>query len=98
MSTCVPVYLTTKPKDETMDLRLKDKRAFIAGSSRGLGFATALTLAREGCKVAINSRDEDKVKAAAEKIVNETGAQAYGVAGDVSDASTADALIQSAVQ
>ncbi len=44
-----------------MDLQLKDKSAFIAGSSRGLGFAAALTLAREGCKVAINSRDEEKV-------------------------------------
>lgn len=81
-----------------MDLGLKDKRAFIAGSSRGLGFATALTLAREGCKVAINSRDEEKVKAAAEKIVNETGAQAHGVAGNVGDASTADALIKSTVE
>jgi 3-oxoacyl-[acyl-carrier protein] reductase len=81
-----------------MDLGLKDKRAFVASSSRGLGFATAMTLAREGCKVAINSRDEDKVKAAAEKIVNETGTPAYGVAGDVSDASTADALIQSVVE
>jgi 3-oxoacyl-[acyl-carrier protein] reductase len=80
-----------------MDLQLKEKRAFIAGSSRGLGFATALTLAREGCKVAINSRHEEKVKAAAEKIFNETGTQAYGVAGDVSNASAADALIQSAV-
>ncbi|MCI0549568.1 MAG: SDR family oxidoreductase [Anaerolineae bacterium] len=81
-----------------MDLGLKDKRAFVAGSSRGLGFATAMTLAREGCKVAINSRDEDKVKAAAEKITNETGNQAYGVAGDVSNASTVDALIQSVIE
>lgn len=81
-----------------MDLGLKDKRAFVAGSSRGLGYATAMTLAREGCSVAINSRDEDKVKAAVEKITNETGTQAYGFAGDVSDASTADALIQSVVE
>ena len=81
-----------------MDLGLKDKRAFIAGSSRGLGFATALTLAREGCEVAINGRHEDKVKAAAEEIINETGTQAYSVAGDVSDASTAEALIRSAVE
>jgi 3-oxoacyl-[acyl-carrier protein] reductase len=80
-----------------MDLQLKDKRAFVAGSSRGLGFATALTLAREGCQVAINSRDEEKIKAAAEKITNETGTQAYGVGGDVSDVSAADDLIKSAV-
>ena len=80
-----------------MDLGLKDKRAFIAGSSRGLGYATALTLAREGCRVALNSRDEEKVKAAAEAIINETGTQAYGVAGDVSNASSADEIIKSAV-
>ena len=51
-----------------MDLELNDKRAFIAGSSRGLGYATALLLAKEGCRVVLNSRDEEKVRAAAEKI------------------------------
>ena len=80
-----------------MDLGLKDKCAFVAGSSRGLGFATALTLAREGCKVAVNSREEEKAHAAAKKITNETGTQAYGFGGDVSDASAADVLIKSAV-
>src|SRR6185436_18208551 len=78
-----------------MDLGLKDKRALVTGSTRGLGYATALLLAREGCKVAINGRDENKVKAAAEKIAGETGTQAYGYAGDVSDASTAQALVKS---
>jgi len=81
-----------------MDLQLNDKRAFVAGSSRGLGYAAASALAREGCKIAINGRDEDKVKAAEEKIVHETGTQAYGFAGDVSNESTADSLIHSAVE
>jgi 3-oxoacyl-[acyl-carrier protein] reductase len=81
-----------------MDLKLKDKRALVTGSSRGLGYATALQLAREGCNVAINGRDEGKVKAAAEKIVHETGTQAYGLAGDVSDASMTEALIKSTVE
>ena len=80
-----------------MDLGLKDKCAFISGSSRGLGFATALTLAREGCKVAVNSREEKKANAAAEKIATETGTQTHGFAGDVSDAVTAGGLIKSAV-
>ena len=80
-----------------MDLHLKDKRAFVAGSSRGLGFATALTLAREGCKVVVNSREEGKAKAAAQNITHETGTQAYGLAGDVSDASAPDDLIKLAV-
>ncbi|HLO31644.1 MAG TPA: SDR family oxidoreductase [Anaerolineales bacterium] len=81
-----------------MDLQLKDKRAFVAGSSRGLGFATALTLAQEGCQVAVNGRTEEKVKTAAEKITKETGTQAHGFAGDVSDASAADNLIRSVIE
>jgi 3-oxoacyl-[acyl-carrier protein] reductase len=80
-----------------MDLGLKDKRAFVAGSSRGLGFATALTLAREGCKVVVNSREIENAKAASEKITNETGTQAFFMVGDVSDASAAENLIESAV-
>jgi 3-oxoacyl-[acyl-carrier protein] reductase len=81
-----------------MDLGLKDKRAFIAGSSRGLGYATAWLLAKEGCRVVVNSRDEDKSKEAAQTIANETGSQAFGIAGDVSNASKAEALIKSAVE
>jgi 3-oxoacyl-[acyl-carrier protein] reductase len=67
-----------------MDLGLKDKIALVTGSSRGLGYATALALAKEGCKVAINGRDEAKIKGVAEKMSKETGAQVIGLAGDVS--------------
>jgi 3-oxoacyl-[acyl-carrier protein] reductase len=81
-----------------MDLQLKDKRAFVAGSSRGLGFATALTLAREGCKVAVNSREKKNAKATAKRISKETGTPTYGCAGDVSKASNAETLIAAAVE
>jgi len=81
-----------------MDLQLKDKIALVTGASRGLGFATALTLAREGCRVAVNSRDEGKVKAAAEKIASETGAQVIGLAGDVSDLSMPEKLVAQTVK
>jgi 3-oxoacyl-[acyl-carrier protein] reductase len=81
-----------------MDLGLKDKRAFVTGSSRGLGYSTALLLAREGCQVALNSRDPEKVKAAAEVIATGTGTPTFGVAGDVSDVSMAELLIGSAVE
>jgi 3-oxoacyl-[acyl-carrier protein] reductase len=90
--------LAADHKEKTMDLGLKDKCAFVAGSSRGLGFATARTLAREGCKVAVNSREQGKANAAAEQITRETGTQACGFAGDVGDADAADKLIQSAVE
>jgi 3-oxoacyl-[acyl-carrier protein] reductase len=80
-----------------MDLGLKDKRAFVAASSRGLGFAAALTLAREGCRVVVNSREAENARAAAERITNETGLLSFGMVGDVSDFSAAENLIQSTV-
>ncbi len=81
-----------------MDLQLKDLRALVTGASRGLGYATALTLAREGCRLAINSRDEATIRSAAEKVHRETGAQVVGLAGDVSLADVPEKLIQQTVQ
>ena len=81
-----------------MDLGLKDKRAFISGSSRGLGYATAHELAKEGCRVVLNSRHVEQAQAAAETIQAETGAQAYGLGGDVSEEAIAELLIESAVE
>ena len=81
-----------------MDLGLKDKRALVMGASRGLGYATALVLAKEGCKVVINSRDENKIKASAEKIVKETGASVTGISGDVSDPSVPEKLVEQSVK
>jgi len=81
-----------------MDLRLKDKRALVTGSSRGLGYATALALAKDGCKVAINGRDEAKIKSAAEKLSKETGIQVIGLAGDVALADDPAKLVQQAAE
>jgi 3-oxoacyl-[acyl-carrier protein] reductase len=81
-----------------MDLGLKDKRALVTGASRGLGFAVARLLAKEGCKVAINSRDEGKVKAAASAISKETRGVEAALAGDVSDPSVPEKLIEQAVK
>jgi len=80
-----------------MDLKLKDKRALVTGSSRGLGYATALLLAKEGCKVAINGRDEGKIKDVAEKVHKETGIQVVGLVGDVSLPDVPEKLIQQTV-
>lgn len=81
-----------------MDLRLKDKRALVTGASRGLGHATARALAKEGCKVAINGRDEAKIKSAAESLSRETGTQVIGLAGDVSILDIPENLIQQTVK
>lgn len=47
-----------------MDLGLQGKKAIIIGGARGIGFATAEILAREGCDVALTARSEDSVKEA----------------------------------
>lgn len=81
-----------------MDLGLNDKIALVTGSSRGLGYATALQLAKEGCKVAINGRDEAKIKNAAEKISKETGEQVIALVGDASLPDMPAKLIEQTVQ
>ncbi len=76
-----------------MELHLKDKRALVAGASRGLGYAVGLLLAREGCKVAINGRDPDRLKAAVATMSAESGSHVLGFAGDVSDPSVPAQLV-----
>ena len=48
-----------------MEFGLKGKRAIVMAASRGLGYASALGLAREGCKLIICSRDQARIDAAA---------------------------------
>lgn len=45
-----------------MDLGLAGKKAILVGAARGIGFAVAEVLAREGCDIALTARSEDSVK------------------------------------
>lgn len=81
-----------------MDLKLKDKIALVTGASRGLGYAVALELGREGCRLAINSRDEARIQAAAERIRQETGAEVLPLVGDVADPATPARLVEETVR
>jgi NAD(P)-dependent dehydrogenase (short-subunit alcohol dehydrogenase family) len=56
-----------------MDLKLKGKTALVTGSTTGIGFATAKSLAAEGAKVIVNGRSLERVNAAVEQIKSETG-------------------------
>lgn len=62
----------------------------VAGASRGLGFAVARQLAREGAVVSISSRNEAAIKDAAERIRADTGSRVLEVAADVRSAADLD--------
>ncbi len=69
-----------------MDLQLKGKKAFISGSTQGIGYAIAQQLAQEGASVVINGRTKEKTQ----KITNQLkkqypNAQISGIAADFSN-------------
>ncbi len=65
----------------------------MAASSAGLGLATAVALAEEGCRVVMNGRDPDRLNDAAEGVPG-----AIPIVGDVSDAAGATALVDAATE
>lgn len=81
-----------------MNLKLKGKRALVAGSSRGLGYAIALSLASEGCRVAINGRNTQGLSDAARKLHDETNAEILPLTGDVGQPDVPALLVQQTVQ
>lgn len=79
-----------------MDLGLEGKKAFLAGSSAGLGYATALVLAGEGCRVVLNGRDQTRLARSAAEIEQATGTRTGWVAGDAADPQAGPGLIEQA--
>ncbi|NNF82694.1 MAG: SDR family NAD(P)-dependent oxidoreductase, partial [Flavobacteriaceae bacterium] len=45
-----------------MELGLKNKTALVCGSTQGIGKATAIALAKEGVRVTLMARNEDRLK------------------------------------
>jgi NAD(P)-dependent dehydrogenase (short-subunit alcohol dehydrogenase family) len=67
-----------------MDLDITGKRALVTGSTAGIGFATALALAREGARVAVNGRTAKRVEAAEARLrAALPGAAVEGIAADL---------------
>jgi 3-oxoacyl-[acyl-carrier protein] reductase len=68
-----------------MDLGLKGKVAMVAGASRGLGFAVAEALAREGATVSMSSTTQASIDEAAARL-SSSGATVFGMTVDVRNA------------
>jgi NAD(P)-dependent dehydrogenase (short-subunit alcohol dehydrogenase family) len=80
-----------------MDLKLKGKTALVSGSTLGIGFAIASTLAREGATVLVNGRTQERVDDAIGRIRKENpDAQLQGAAGDVSTTTGVEAVVKQA--
>jgi NAD(P)-dependent dehydrogenase (short-subunit alcohol dehydrogenase family) len=78
-----------------MNLQLTDKLALISGSTKGIGFAIARQLAKEGASVIVNGRSEKSVADALAQIRKEMpDAKVEGFAGDLSTVEATTALVQ----
>ena len=73
-----------------MDLGLTGKRALVLGASRGIGRGIADTLAAEGARVIVASRDGDACDAAAAAMREAHGAEVLGTSCDMSDIDAVD--------
>jgi 3-oxoacyl-[acyl-carrier protein] reductase len=77
-----------------MDLGLHGKVALITGAGQGIGKAIALTLADEGCNVAICGRNKDALDSSA-KEVKAKGVEAMAVRSATWECSAWRAFMQS---
>ena len=78
-----------------MNLKLTDKTALVSGSTKGIGFAVASALAREGARVIVNGRSEKAVAEAKKQIANAApDAKVEGFAGDLSTEPATAALLR----
>jgi len=80
-----------------MDLQLKNKTVLITGSSKGIGFALAKTLAAEGCNIGICARNAEEVNAAVEA-VRALGVKAHGQVVDVTDSISLEGWIKACAE
>jgi 3-oxoacyl-[acyl-carrier protein] reductase len=76
-----------------MDLGLGGRAAIVAASSRGLGKAVAVALAREGANVVMFARDQAGIEAAA----REVGERAVGIAADATSHADLERVVKTTV-
>jgi 3-oxoacyl-[acyl-carrier protein] reductase len=76
-----------------LDLGIKGRKAIVCASSRGLGKACAMALAREGAEVVINGRDEAALAETAAEIMAATGRPAIIAAADINTEAGRAALV-----
>jgi len=78
-------------------MTIKGKVAIITGASSGIGYATALALAKAGVNVAIGARRTDKLKELENEIKN-NGGEAFSQKLDVTKKIDCDAIVKQTIK
>ncbi|HEY8689932.1 MAG TPA: SDR family oxidoreductase [Chitinophagaceae bacterium] len=81
-----------------MELGLKNKVAFVAASSQGLGKSVALELAQEGANIIICGRNKDNLQKTKLEIENQINKEVLAFTGDLSISAEREQIIKSALQ
>jgi short-subunit dehydrogenase len=78
-----------------MNFLLNGKRVLITGASKGIGYATALSFAREGAKPIMVARNLEMLEKAASIIFDDTGVKAELICLDLTSSGSAVNLFES---
>ncbi|MBT6274486.1 MAG: SDR family oxidoreductase [Chromatiales bacterium] len=81
-----------------MDIGVTGKVAIVTGGSEGIGRAAATRLAQEGAKVAIVARTQADLDAAAAAISGSSGSDVIGIACDIRDEDSVQAMVAKVVE
>jgi 3-oxoacyl-[acyl-carrier protein] reductase len=81
-----------------MGLDLTGRTAVVTGSSKGIGYAIAEALARAGANVTVSARNEDQVRAAAERLDGVGKGEVLGVRCDVRSHEDVKGMIDATVE
>lgn len=81
-----------------MDLGLKDKIAFVAASSQGLGKAVAIELAKEGAHIAICGRNQEQLNKTKLEIEKVSNGRVIALSGDLSIDSDRNNILDSVLK
>ncbi|MEA3548310.1 MAG: 3-oxoacyl-ACP reductase family protein [Thermodesulfobacteriota bacterium] len=78
-------------------MKLKDKIALVTGSSRGVGRAVALGLAKQGANVVVNYTSNENAADEVVEIIQSMGGKAIAVKADVAQKAEVENLVNSAI-
>jgi 3-oxoacyl-[acyl-carrier protein] reductase len=81
-----------------MELGLKNRIAFVAASSQGLGKAVALELSKEGAKIIINGRRKEILEKTKQEIERQTNGEVLALVGDLSISNERKQIIDEALK